>query len=185
MAHVIDLKNKQPEEPKLSTDSELATERTIPAHKLRIISWSSPWHYRPDIKFLVSVSLILFVIAALIQIFQKNTITTIFFALLGLVILLNSKRKLEINKFEINPAGVSINAKIYHFQEIKSFWIEYEPSLGIKELSLQLKRWHAPYVKIPLDNQDPLRLRLALLEFLPEVEHKDSIVEILSRKLGL
>ncbi len=124
-------------------------------------------------------------IAVLVQVFQKNIITTVFFALLGLVLLLNAKKKVNTGNFEINPAGVEIHGTFYSYSEIKSFWIEYDPVLGIKELSLQLKKWYMPYVKIPIEGQSPVQLRYVLLEFLPEVEHKDSIVEILSRKLEL
>ena len=151
----------------------------------RIITWSGQLHHHPNVPAIVTASIIFFGIAALVQIFQKNIITTVFFALVGLVILLNSRRKPEVGRFEISPAGVVINGARHIYSEIKSFWIEYDPELGIQELSLQLKKWYAPYVKIPIYGQDPVQLRLALLEFLPEVEHKDSIVEILSRKLGI
>ncbi len=81
--------------------------------------------------------------------------------------------------------GIKTNDFLHRYGELKSFWIEYDPTLGIKELSLQTKKWYLPYVKIPIDEQNPVQLRLILLEFLPEVEHKDTLVEILARKLGL
>lgn len=151
----------------------------------RVISWSGQLHLTPNVPAIVIASVIFFGIAALVQIFQKNIITTFFFALIGAVILLNSRHKSEIGRFEINPAGVVINDMRHVYPEIKSFWIEYDPELGIQELSLQLKKWYAPYVKVPIYGQNPVQLRYALLEFLPEVEHKDSLVEILSRKLGI
>lgn len=129
--------------------------------------------------------MVLFLIAALIQIFQGNVITTVFFALLGAVLLLNTKKRSETGSFEVGPLGVKVERRLYGFREIKSFWIEYEPTLGIKELSLQLKKWYMPYIKIPIGDQNPVQIRSALLEFLPEVEHQDTFVEILSRKLGL
>ena len=160
-----------------TTNYQLPTTRTI--------SWSGQLHLTPNVPAIIVASVIFFGIAALVQIFQKNIITTIFFALVGFVILLNIKRKHELASFEINPAGVVINGARHAYQEIKSFWIEYDPELGIQELSLQLKKWYAPYVKIPIYGQNPVQLRYALMEFLPEIEHKDSIVEIVSRKLGL
>ena len=187
LARIIDLKSST--EPKTGplSDRDLAVEQ--PAAKVhaetRFISWSATLHRQPDLKFLMLLSLFLFTIAALIQIFQKNIITTIFFALLGAVLLLNARSKNETGSFELNPAGVLVNGRNHRYPEIKSFWIEYDPALGIKEISLQLKRWYAPYVKIPLAEQNPVQLRLFLLEFLPEEEHKDSMAEIVSRKLGL
>lgn len=200
MSRIIDLKNRGIKlEPAnghgfSENNSEDSDNQSSPSNKneshpirreSRVISWSGQLHLTPNVPAIIVASIIFFVIAILIQIFQKNVITTIFFALIGLVILLNIKQKHEIGRFEINPAGVMINDTRHTYSEIKSFWIEYDQSLGIQELSLQLKKWHSPFVKIPIYGQNPVQLRLALLEFLPEIEHKDSMVEILSRKLGI
>ena len=98
---------------------------------------------------------------------------------------MNAGRKPRETEYEINPIGVRIGAVLHRYGEIVSFWIEYDPALGIKELSIQLKKWYMPYIKIPVAEQNPVQLRLALLEFLPEIEHKDTLVEILARKLGI
>ncbi len=91
-------------------------------------------------KIVVTVSLALFIIAALMQIFQKNVITTIFFGLLGVVILIRAGKKPEVVDFKISPLGIKVGERLYGFREIKSFWIEYSPEIGIREISLQLKK---------------------------------------------
>ncbi|MBI2063156.1 MAG: hypothetical protein HYT61_02880 [Candidatus Yanofskybacteria bacterium] len=180
MAHIIDLKNRQ-----TVLKPENGERLNLEQSSIRVISWSGRLYHQPN-RFAATVAAVIFFgIAVLIQIFQKNLITTVFFALIGAVILLNTRHEPTNNNFEINPGGISVNGKIYNYREIKSFWIEYDLTLGIKELSLQLKKWHTPYVKIPIAEQNPVQLRLALLEFLPEVEHKDTLVEILARKLGI
>ena len=154
--------------------------------KTQVLNWSGPlYSHRPDMKMIVAVSLALFAIAVLMQIFQKNIITTIFFGLLGVVILIRAGKKPEIVDFEISPLGVKVGERLYGFREIKSFWIEYDPALDIKELSLQLKKWYHTYVKIPIYEQNPVQLRLILLAFLPEAEHKDTLADAISRKLGI
>lgn len=196
MDRIIDLKNhtkKSATDSPESSDQKTAilspprspSETENYGTRTRIIAWSGQLRLRPNVSAIITASAIFFAIAALVQIFQKNIITTVFFALIGFIILMNIKRGQEIGRFEINPAGVKINDKTHNYGEIKSFWIEYDPELGIQELSLQLKKWYAPYLKIPIYGQNPVQFRLALLEFLPEVEHKDSLVEIISRKLGL
>lgn len=190
MAHLIDLKNRQTEpKPENGKELDLQTQPSLEPRNQKletgVISWSGPLHYHSNAKAAFAAAIVLFAIAALLQIFQKNIITTIFFALLGIVVLLNVNKKSPTGEFEINPAGVKINEQTHKYGELKSFWIEYDPALGIKELSLQTKKWYLPYVKIPIDDQNPVQLRFALLEFLPEVEHKDTLVEILARKLGI
>jgi len=164
----------RPEEPKPSEP------------ETKILKWTGPIYvHQPDKKAALLLSFTLFAIAALFQIFQKNLITTILFSLLGMIILIKANKKPEIVNFEINPLEVKVGEKLYQFREIKSFWIEYEPELNIKELSLQPKKWYHAFVKIPIYDQNPLQLRAFLLKFLPEVEHKDSLADALSRKLGL
>jgi len=151
-----------------------------------VINWSGPIReYQPNIGAIAAVSLMLFAVAVLVQIFQKNLITTIFFGLLGVVILISAGKKSATVDFEINPLGIKVGERVYSFREVKSFWIEYEPTLGIRELSLQLRKWYSPYIKIPIYDQNPVQLRLALLAFLPEAEHKDTVADTLARKLGL
>lgn len=158
----------------------------VPGSKTQALSWVGPLYiHRPDMKVIAVLSLTLFAIAALVQIFQKNIISTIFFGLLGVVILIRAGKKPEIVNFEVNPLGIKVGERLYGFREIKSFWIEYDPALDIKELSLQLKKWYHTYVKIPIYNQNPVQLRLVLLAFLPEAEHEDTLADTVSRKLGL
>ncbi len=154
--------------------------------KTQALSWSGPLYaHRPNTKIIAVVSLVLFAIAALMQIFQKNIITTIFFGLLGVVLLIRASKKPEVVDFEISPLGVKVGERLYGFREIKSFWIEYDPTLDIKELSLQLKKWYRAYIKIPIYDQNPVQLRLILLAFLPEAEHEDTLADMVSRKLGI
>ncbi len=158
----------------------------MPESKTRALNWSGPLYvHRPDLKMIIAVSLVLFAIAALVQFFQKNIITTIFFGLLGVVLLIKAGKKPEVVDFEVNPFGVKVGEQLYGFREIKSFWIEYDPGLDIKELSLQLKKWYRAYIKIPIYDQNPVQLRLILLSFLPEVEHKNTLADTVSRRLGL
>jgi hypothetical protein len=158
----------------------------VPEPEAKILNWSGPLYiHRPDMKVVILLSFTLFAIAALFQIFQKNLITTILFGLLGAVILIRAGKKPEVIDFKISPLGIKVGERLYEFHEIKSFWVEYNPALGIKELSLQLKKWYHTFVKIPIYGQNPIQLRSFLLKFLPELEHKDSLADAVSRKLGL
>lgn len=210
MARIIDLKKNKQEHTKPETGSYFAehkhaeepkpwrpeqevskketepVEETVPAPAdYGVIAWTGQLYHHLDVKLAVGISVLFFVIAVLVQIFQKNVITTIFFGLVGVVILLNVGKKPKPSYFEINPVGVRAYDKLYTYKEIKSFWIEYDLSLGIQELSLQLKRWYVPYLKIPIEGQNPVQVRTALIGFIPEVEHRDTLVEILSRKIGM
>lgn len=153
---------------------------------LQIFSWIGPlYHHDPNKRAVAVLSVGLFIIAALVGVFQRNVISTIFFALLGGMVLLRASKKPDLARFEINPLGIRVGEKFYKFRDIKSFWIEYDSRLNIKELSIQMKKRYTTYLKIPIEGQNPVQLRTILIKFIPEVEHEDTMADTISRRLGI
>ncbi len=104
---------------------------------------------------------------------------------LGVVTLgLERRATAMLIRAELDTRGIRINGRLHLYGDMKSFWIEYVPG-GLKELSIQSKRWYLPYLKIPLGRQDPLAVRIRLLEFIPEHKHQLSFVDALMARLGL
>ena len=140
---------------------------------------------RPNKKILIPISIFLLGAAFFVGFVQKDIIGAIFFALAGIAFFLFSFKKQIIADYEVGPMGVKIDDQIYKYTELKSFWINYEPEIGIKELSLQLKKRFNVYVKIPLYDQDPVQIRSALIDLVSEKEHEETMVDLISRKLGV
>ena len=116
--------------------------------------------------------------------FQKNIITAVFFFLIALVVLIFTFKEKRVIFWEITRHGVAIDRSFFPYQELRSFWIEYRPE-SIKEISLKSRKWYQGYLKIPLREDNPLKIREILLEYLPEERHEDTLVEVISRKLGI
>lgn len=149
------------------------------------ISWEAPsFYYNPQKRYLSLVIIALLAGAAALIIFRYDTLTSVFLILASLVLLLYGKQKPTISKIVIDQSGVSIDDIVYHYKDIKSFWIEYNPG-GPKELSLESAKWYMPYVKVLLNEQNPVEIRSLIINFLPEKEHENSLVDIIGRKLGL
>jgi len=155
--------------------------------KPEIISWTGfLYHHDPDMKAVWITVAIFWTLAAVLQIFQKNIIATVLMALIGLMILFQAKRKHDnTGKISFSPKGIEVGNFNYVFPDIKSFWVDYEPEHGIEELSLHLKKWYMPYIRVPIDGQDPVRLRGFLIQYIPETRHETSLSETLARRLGL
>ena len=68
--------------------------------------------------------------------------------------------------------------------EIKKFWIIYEPP-AIKNLHLEVKSVFKPNLIIPLQNQNPVEVRKFLKEHLEEdlEQESESTIEALKRVL--
>lgn len=158
---------------------------TIDLRKNEVISGNIHPHQQAADKPAAVVISIAFILIGLAYIyFQRNFLTSVFFFLIALIVLIFAFKEKRIIGWEINRHGIGIDTSFLPYQELKSFWIEYQPG-AIKEMSFQGKKWHQSYIKIPLNQEDPLKIRELLLEFLPEERHEDTLVETISRKLGM
>lgn len=152
--------------------------------KRKIEGRIDPHHHLLDKKLLWGVSLFFSVLGIAFIFFGHNFITAVFFFLIVAVLWIMVSQKQSSIPWKIDSFTVTVGHFSYPYQDLKSFWIDYEPR-GIKELSFKSKKWYHPYIKIPLPDHNPLELREFLLQFLAEEKHEDSIVEVLTRKLGL
>ena len=109
-----EIKTAQP----LGQNSEETAVKKPEAPQSKIISWSAELYRQSDFKTVVVISLVLFLIAVLVQIFQGNIITTVFFALLGMVLLLNTKKKSETGSFEVGSLGIKVERKLYGWRPV-------------------------------------------------------------------
>jgi len=148
------------------------------------VAWSGLLRdYSPNMRAIAIFAVILFGVGTFFIFFQKNIFATAFFFAASIFLLASAKKKPPEADFVVGPLSVKVGPSEHAFKDIKSFWVEYNPE-GTKELSLQLKKWYLPYLKIPLHHQNPVQIRMILLKFIPEVEHEDTILNVLERVLG-
>lgn len=197
MAHVIDLKPKpvapKPEpvvlpepiphpivqEQKILTDSG----EKVPFETIR---WTAPAFYRREgtrAPYIFAAALL--VAAVLVAIFQRDLITTILFGLFGAMMIVHTRHGVPAVDVEVSPLGIKRGTVTYRYQDIKSFWVHYEPEYDIRELSLHLKKWSSPYVKIQLGAEDPVQIYRILIQFIPEVQHEETGIHTLVRWIGI
>jgi len=117
-----------------------------------------------------------------IVILMKNFIFAILIVMMVFVVYIYALKEPRLLIFKISGKGITIDDKIYSFDELKSFWIFYEPP-ETKELSVRSKKWLMPLIKIPIDKQDPNLIRSALIKFIPEQKQEQSLIDIIARSL--
>ncbi len=181
MPHIIDLKNNSNND----QGSILKPKKKKPKKSkkgVEEIEWTAPeftkykrtkgWFYG-----LVLASLVIITIAVIFN----NLLWVILTVLAAFSVYIYSTKEPRKIKFTINGRGITIDQKTYRFENLRSFWIFYEPP-EIKELSLRSKKAMLPYVKIPLGSQNPVKIRKFLLKFIPERKHTESIIDNWARK---
>lgn len=111
---------------------------------------------------------------------SNNPIMAITFILIGVAGYLHYQKEARELDFTIISEGIVIGKEIYSFDNIKSFWIHYDPPYT-KVVSLHIHGTVIPYVHIPIHDEDPVKIRAVLLEFIPEEKQEPTLVDTLER----
>jgi hypothetical protein len=136
---------------------------------------TSDWYWALGI-----ITVTLFVAALLL----KSVLFGIMILLGGFSLGLYGARKPRTISFGIGPRGVKINEKNYFYDDLKSFWVRYDPP-HTKELVIESKKTIMPHITIPLADADPVAIREYLLKFLKEEKIEESLAITVGRLLKL
>lgn len=112
----------------------------------------------------------------------ENILFLILIILGFFVFYIYANKEPRIIKFKINEKGIEMDDKLHEFDSLRSFWIFYDPPEQ-KELSFRSRKTLLPYVRIPLENENPNEIRKFLLKFLPEKHHRESLIDIWMRRV--
>lgn len=123
------------------------------------------------------------VIVGLFALLTENILFLIAIILAFVIFYSYANKDPRIIEFKINERGVEIDKKLYDYDELRSFWVFYDPPEQ-KEISFRSRKTLLPYIRIPLDNESPNDIRKYLLKFLPEKRHKESLIDIWMRRTG-
>jgi hypothetical protein len=165
---------------------EAPDEKLLEQHsKDALLSWSAPEFemFEQNKKRLSYIALILLAIIVYAT-FTNNPIMAIVFVLIGIVAYMQMNKEPRILNFQIVPEGILAGNELYEFENIRSFWIFYDPK-NIKVISLHIKSYLTPFVHIPIQNEDPVEIRRILLKYIPEIKQEHNLAEILERFLGI
>jgi len=177
MANIVNLKNIKKDTIDNTSDYTFSVKKNQ-------IEWTAPEFEKKEKNQLWILILGLIVLIVIIySIFTKNYSFAIVLLLACACLYIYDKKEPKEFNFSLSHRGISIENKNYPYNELKSFWIFYEPP-RLKQLTLISKKTFNPRIQIPLDNQDPNKIRSLLLKYLPEIEEEESLIDVLADKLG-
>ncbi len=181
--NIIDLRKGKPPEAKPVTVEKQRRQKARPKSGV-LYEWDAPefTKHEKDVYWfatlaIVSVALVIFFLLT------KNYLGTLVVIMLAALVYVYSQKEPGMIHFAITPLGINVGRNSHPFEELKSFWIFYEPG-EIKEVSFRTKRLTSPYLALPLGKANPVKVRQTLLKFLPEKKQEEPIANILARRLG-
>ncbi|MFA7662331.1 MAG: hypothetical protein WCX88_00235 [Patescibacteria group bacterium] len=130
---------------------------------------------------------VIFLGLLLYSVLSSNFLFALIIILGGATFIFGSfKKQARKIPFEIFQDGIVINHNFTSFDDLKSFWIVYNPP-EVKTLYFEQSSILKGELNIPLEKQNPVRIREILLGYLKEDLEKDdeSFVDLLRRRAKL
>lgn len=116
--------------------------------------------------------------------FFANFIGSLTIALIAGLIYYIAQQEPAMMRYRIMVDGVALNNTLYHYEDLDSFNVIYEPG-ETKTAIFRSQRRFAPFLHMEIGDADPVQIRDILLEFLPEDQTlQEPLVDILARRLG-
>ena len=109
---------------------------------------------------------VIFALLLIYGITTSNYLFVLIVVLFALVNLMIRRSAGQVN-CQIGKAGIELAGKMYLYENLQFFWIIYQPP-HVKKLFLLPKGSWKTHVMIPLQDQDPVKIRKKLLEYIEE-----------------
>ncbi len=151
-----------------------------------LMEWYAPEHaHRPKSPLWFAALAAATTVAAGLQlIFYVNIIGAITLALAGGLIYYIAQQKPATMRYRIMMDGVALNNTLYHYQDLETFNVIYEPG-ETKTVIFRSRRRLSPYLHMEIGDADPVDMRDILLEYLPEDQDmEEPLADIIARKAG-
>lgn len=147
------------------------------------ISWQAPEHEyhkkTPEWFWVLGIITTSLIFAAVIM---ANFLFAVIILLSGFIIALYGARVPKTVTFEATPRGIATPKKLYDYDSIGHFWLEFDPPHQ-KELMLEFKKTFSPHLNIMLGDADPDILRSYLLQYIKEKKIDETFAATLARIL--
>ena len=149
-----------------------------------LASWAIPeyeQHEKSKIWYVLAGFLAL--VLLIFSYFTDNFLFAVIILVFTLIIILHDGQAPAKVRFIITEEGILIGKKFIDYDEIKDFSVIYKPREEVRNLYFEFNTFFKHRLTIPLLNQNPLKIREILLEYLAEdLERKNQPVsEALAR----
>lgn len=148
-----------------------------------IVSWKSPSHLHMEKgqDWYWAVGIITLAIAVVCFIFG-NVVPGIFVIVSAVVLVIHASQPPKMLDCAVTDRGIVAGDTLYPFLELDSFCIphDHEPA----KLLLKSRKLFMPIIVVYIEDIDPEEIRQALLKYIAEENHRESIIKLLFERFG-
>lgn len=143
------------------------------------MKWSSPeFEYKEKSNTWFLTVITIAVVIGLLALWQTNFLFLVFTAVAALMIIVWSQKKPKVINFELDDEGLWIERVFYSYNKFGAFAIKRG------SLLFEQKERFRPHLIVSFDKKNLDAIRKHLLDFLPEMEYHESLIDALSGFFG-
>ncbi len=151
---------------------------------LMLYSWEAPEFEKQEKTIFWDLGIFLFgAIILVVALFRAEFILGLLSILATLSLWILGKREPRIVKFALRKDGLQVDDLLYHYSNLKSFWI-FDESLGVNELVVRSSRVFLPLIHIHLHKQDAKHIKAILSQHLKEQEEQYPASEMVAKLIS-
>lgn len=103
----------------------------------------------------------------ILSILSANPLFAIFIVLIVIIYVVRLKQRPSTIVVSITEDGIEVGERYYSYDDLKEFWIAYEPP-KVKRLYIRFRNGVRANLSIPFEDQNPVAIREILLQYLEE-----------------
>ncbi len=143
------------------------------------MKWSFPeFEYKEKSNTWFLSVIIVAAVVGLLALWQTNFLFLVFTAVAVLMIIIWSQKKPKMINFELSEDGLWIEKVFYSYNKFSAFAIKPGSML------FEQKERFRPHLTVSFDRKDMDSIRKHLLDFLPEMEYHESLIDVFSGFFG-
>lgn len=161
-------------------------DQTQPHGKI-LASWTFPEYIRHAYSrrwYMITGTIVIgsFILAAV----YANPLFAVIIMMIVAIYILRSRRTPATITLAITEDGIQLGSTFYAYEALKSFWIVYLPP-DVKRLYFTFANSVSPNLSVPLEDQNPVRVRELLAKNIIEdlEQHNESFSDAFQRLLKL
>ncbi len=122
------------------------------------------------------------IIAIVLSIIFKNFLFAIIILLSAFTLIMYELRPPRLQTIKITAKGIQVEKELFPFGNILSFAItDGKPA---RHLIININRLVLSKIHLSLGETDPEKIRQILIQRLKETEHKETVIDLISDRLG-
>lgn len=122
-------------------------------------------------------------ILLLVALWQRNFFFGIFILLAGIMAIGLGNRKPNVLDFKLTGEGCHLGKEFYSYDNLENFSLRSRLN-RLDEIVFKKKSTFNPYIRVLIDNHTAEKVRIFLVQKLPEVEDQSSLLDVLIDFLG-